>query len=284
MIRVDLHGPGSCGERVRSVGTHAGQAARNMAETIGIRRGNAVPLPSLHLASGPMAVPDSASPPAERAGNVRLQASLELAQEDVLFANSEELLRYLKNEGVKFVDVRFCDLPGVMQYFTVPVESFDENVFTDGLAFDGSSIRGFQQIHESDMLLLPDVTTAFIDPFRVEKTLALNFFIHDPFTREAYSPRPAQRGQEGRGLPGLQRHRGHRLLRRRGGVLHLRLDPPLDAAPTRRSTTSTRSRAAWNTGARATRRAATAVTSPATRAATSRSRRPTTTPTCATRW
>jgi glutamine synthetase len=108
----------------------------------------------------------------------------------VLFANQEELLRYLKNEDVKLVDVRFCDLPGVMQHFTVPVESFDEAVFTDGLAFDGSSIRGFQQIHESDMLLLPDTATAFVDPFRAEKTVALNFFIHDPFTREAYSRDP----------------------------------------------------------------------------------------------
>ena len=107
-----------------------------------------------------------------------------------MFANPEELLRYLENEDVKFVDVRFCDLPGVMQHFTVPVESFDENVFAEGLAFDGSSIRGFQQIHESDMLLLPDAATAFVDPFRVEKTLALNFFIHDPFTREAYSRDP----------------------------------------------------------------------------------------------
>ena len=107
-----------------------------------------------------------------------------------MFANPEELLRYLKNEGVKFVDVRFCDLPGVMQHFTVPVESFGEDVFANGLAFDGSSIRGFQQIHESDMLLLPDASTAFLDPFRANKTLALNFFIHDPFTREAYSRDP----------------------------------------------------------------------------------------------
>jgi len=107
-----------------------------------------------------------------------------------LFANSEDLLRYLSTEGVKFVDVRFCDLPGVMQHFNVPVESFDEAVFTGGLPFDGSSIRGFQQIHESDMLLLPDPATAFVDPFRAEKTLALNFFIHDPFTREAYSRDP----------------------------------------------------------------------------------------------
>jgi glutamine synthetase len=77
-----------------------------------------------------------------------------------------------------------------MQHFTVPVESFGPDVFTTGLAFDGSSIRGFQQIHESDMLLLPDASSAFVDPFRVEKTLALNFFIHDPFTREPYSRDP----------------------------------------------------------------------------------------------
>jgi glutamine synthetase len=107
-----------------------------------------------------------------------------------VFANPEELLRYLKDEDVKFVDVRFCDLPGVMQHFNTPVESFDDSVVTDGLAFDGSSIRGFQAIHESDMMLLPDVTTAFVDPFRVQKTLALNFFIHDPFTREPYSRDP----------------------------------------------------------------------------------------------
>ena len=107
-----------------------------------------------------------------------------------MFGNSEDLLTYLNTDGVKFVDVRFCDLPGVMQHFTVPVESFDADVFTDGLAFDGSSIRGFQQIHESDMLLLPDPATAFVDPFRTEKTLALNFFVHDPFTREPYSRDP----------------------------------------------------------------------------------------------
>src|SRR4051794_38898817 len=107
-----------------------------------------------------------------------------------VFANPEELLRYLDAEDVRFVDVRFCDLLGVMQHFTVPAVSFDERVFSDGVAFDGSSIRGFQQIHESDMLLLPDPSTAFLDPFRVQKTVALNFFIHDPFTREAYSRDP----------------------------------------------------------------------------------------------
>ncbi|MBX5447483.1 MAG: type I glutamate--ammonia ligase, partial [Acidothermus cellulolyticus] len=107
-----------------------------------------------------------------------------------MFRNADEVLAFIRDNDVKSVDVRFCDLPGIMQHFTVPAESFDESVFTDGLAFDGSSIRGFQAIHESDMQLLPDPTTAFIDPFRTEKTLAMNFFIHDPLTGEAYSRDP----------------------------------------------------------------------------------------------
>src|SRR5690606_41828674 len=98
--------------------------------------------------------------------------------------------RLITDEGVQFVDVRFCDLPGVMQHFTVPASTLDADVFEEGLAFDGSSIRGFQLIHESDMLLLPDPATARIDPFRKHKTLSLNFFVHDPFTREPYSRDP----------------------------------------------------------------------------------------------
>ena len=107
-----------------------------------------------------------------------------------MFQNSEELLKYIKDEGVEMVDVRFCDLPGIMQHFTVPVSSFDQSVFDDGLGFDGSSIRGFQAINESDMQLYPDPTTAYIDPFRPAKTLNVNFFIHDPITGEAYSRDP----------------------------------------------------------------------------------------------
>ncbi|HSS67735.1 MAG TPA: type I glutamate--ammonia ligase [Nocardioidaceae bacterium] len=107
-----------------------------------------------------------------------------------MFANSDELLKYIKDEGVAHVDVRFCDLPGIMQHFTVPISTFDQAVFDDGLMFDGSSIRGFQAIHESDMALFPDPTTAYLDPFRAEKTLVVNFFIHDPLTGEAYSRDP----------------------------------------------------------------------------------------------
>ncbi len=107
-----------------------------------------------------------------------------------MFANSDELLKYIEDASVEMVDVRFCDRPGVMQHFTVPVSSFDQSVFDDGLGFDGSSIRGFPAIHESDMQLFPDPTTAWVDPFRKAKTLIVNFFIHDPITGEAYSRDP----------------------------------------------------------------------------------------------
>src|SRR4051794_21379952 len=107
-----------------------------------------------------------------------------------MFTSGEEVLSFVSAEDVQFIDVRFCDLPGTMQHFTVPAESFDEKVFTDGLMFDGSSIRGFQEIHESDMQLLPDATTAYVDPFRERKTLNLTFFVHDPLTGEPYSRDP----------------------------------------------------------------------------------------------
>ena len=76
-----------------------------------------------------------------------------------MFNNQDEVFKYISDEGVKYVDVRFCDLPGQMQHFTVPASELNEGVFTDGLAFDGSSITGFQSINESDMTLLPDPAT-----------------------------------------------------------------------------------------------------------------------------
>ncbi|MEW2549933.1 type I glutamate--ammonia ligase [Streptomyces sp. NPDC047002] len=104
-----------------------------------------------------------------------------------MFQNADEAKKFISDEDVKFVDVRFCDLPGVMQHFTVPAKSFDPS---EELAFDGSSIRGFQAIHESDMALRADLLTARVDPFRRDKTLNINFFIHDPITGEAYSRDP----------------------------------------------------------------------------------------------
>ncbi len=107
-----------------------------------------------------------------------------------MFANGDELLKFVRDEGVEFVDVRFCDLPGVMQHFNVPAATVTAESLAEGLMFDGSSIRGFQAIHESDMKLVADPATAFVDPFRQAKTLAMNFSIVDPFTDEPYSRDP----------------------------------------------------------------------------------------------
>ena len=107
-----------------------------------------------------------------------------------MFQGADDLLAFVKDEGVEFIDIRFCDLPGIMQHFTVPVGTFGPEYFEDGVNFDGSSIRGFQKIHESDMALFPDPATAYLDPFRVAKTLCINFFVHDPLTKEPYSRDP----------------------------------------------------------------------------------------------
>jgi glutamine synthetase len=109
-----------------------------------------------------------------------------------MFSSSDEVLKYIADEGVEFVDVRFCDLPGIMQHFTMPAAAFDASAFEDGQMFDGSSIRGFQAIHESDMKLIPDPATAYIDPFRAAKTLVITHSIVDPFTSEPYSRDPRQ--------------------------------------------------------------------------------------------
>jgi glutamine synthetase len=101
-----------------------------------------------------------------------------------------EVIGLAKDEGVEIVDFRFCDLPGLMQHFSVPVSELTEDAFEDGYGFDGSSVRGFQEIQESDMILLPDPDTAVLDPFRQHKTLNLNCFVHDPLTLESYSRDP----------------------------------------------------------------------------------------------
>ena len=107
-----------------------------------------------------------------------------------MFQGADELLAYIEENDIETVDVRFCDLPGVMQHFTIPAEFLTRDIIEDGLSFDGSSIRGFQKIHESDMALLPDLSSAYADPFRKSKTLNMNWFVHDPITKEAYSRDP----------------------------------------------------------------------------------------------
>jgi glutamine synthetase len=105
-------------------------------------------------------------------------------------ATPSDVLKTISDEEVDIVDIRFCDLPGLMQHFSIPAHELSEDVFEDGLGFDGSSIRGFQEIQESDMLLIPDPDTAVIDPFTQHKTLNINCFVKDPVTGEAYSRDP----------------------------------------------------------------------------------------------
>ncbi|WP_067526205.1 type I glutamate--ammonia ligase [Nocardia uniformis] len=100
------------------------------------------------------------------------------------------ILDFIAAENVQYVDIRFCDVPGTQQHFSIPASMFGPELVADGVAFDGSSVRGFQAIHESDMLLLPDLRTARLDAFRAAKTLNINCFVHDPHTRIAYSRDP----------------------------------------------------------------------------------------------
>ncbi|HTZ62632.1 MAG TPA: type I glutamate--ammonia ligase [Solirubrobacteraceae bacterium] len=105
-------------------------------------------------------------------------------------AGAADVLAMAEKLGVKMVDLKFTDVPGTWQHMTLSISALEEDAFSDGLGFDGSSIRGFQQIAESDMLLLPDATTAKIDPFYAERTVSLICNIIDPITREAYSRDP----------------------------------------------------------------------------------------------
>jgi glutamine synthetase len=104
--------------------------------------------------------------------------------------NSADVMKAIKDHKVTMINVRFIDVPGISQQFTVPASVFEEDAFTDGLGFDGSSIRGFQAINQSDMLVIPDPTTAFLDPFFSEPTLVLTCNVEDPITRERYDRDP----------------------------------------------------------------------------------------------
>jgi len=102
----------------------------------------------------------------------------------------KEVLDMAKENGAKLVDLRFMDFPGLWQHFSVPIGELKESSFEDGFGFDGSSIRGWQPIHASDMLVIPDAATAKMDPFYQAPTLTLICDIADPVTREPYTRDP----------------------------------------------------------------------------------------------
>jgi glutamine synthetase len=103
----------------------------------------------------------------------------------------DDVLRLARERGARMVDLKFTDVPGTWQHFSVPLSALDESSFSEGIGFDGSSIRGFQQINESDMLLIPDPTTAILDPFTAEPTVSLVCDITQPgHMREPYTRDP----------------------------------------------------------------------------------------------
>lgn len=110
-----------------------------------------------------------------------------ITQSDI---SAMSVLSFAREQGVKIVDLRFVDLLGVWQHFSIPVGQLNEGVFEEGIGFDGSSIRGFQRIHESDMLLRPDPASAFIDPILEVPTLVMTCDVIDPSTMEPYPRDP----------------------------------------------------------------------------------------------
>jgi glutamine synthetase len=110
--------------------------------------------------------------------------------------NPREVMEFAKKNRVQVVDLKFVDLLGTWQHFSIPVEEMNEGLFKDGSGFDGSSIRGWKAIHNSDMLAVPDPATATLDPFAAAPTLSMVCTVMDPITREAYDRDPRNIAQK----------------------------------------------------------------------------------------
>ncbi|MDQ7817793.1 MAG: type I glutamate--ammonia ligase [Melioribacteraceae bacterium] len=108
----------------------------------------------------------------------------------------QEILSYIKSNKIQFVDFKFMDFPGQWQHFTIPSSELKADSFEDGFGFDGSSIRGWKSIHESDMLLIPDAETMFFDPFIEAPTISLICDVYEPATKEKYDRCPRNIAQK----------------------------------------------------------------------------------------
>ncbi len=108
----------------------------------------------------------------------------------------DNVLAYVKANKIRFIDFKFMDFPGQWQHFTVPVSQFDAGSFENGFGFDGSSIRGWKAINESDMLIIPDPETMFLDPFISAPTISLICDVYEPATKEKYSRCPRNIAQK----------------------------------------------------------------------------------------
>src|SRR5262245_19003475 len=146
------------------------------------------PAPEQHrlIGSGRLSLLAAAHPAATRARD-----ALDSARGGMMSTKSPgDVLAIAKERGVQIVDLRFDDLLGTWQHSSLPARELVLDLFDEGIGFDGSSIRGFQEIHESDMLLIADATTAFVDPILQVPTLSVICDIFDPITRQPYSRDP----------------------------------------------------------------------------------------------
>src|SRR5438067_1799896 len=142
-------------------------------------------------------------------------------------ASPADVVRKAKEAGVQVVDLRFTDLPGTWQHFSIPLKELSEELFAEGIGFDGSSIRGFQAINESDMLLFPDPASAFVDPCLEVPTLSLTCDVSDPVTGQRYSRDPryvAQKAEQYLVVVRSPPRSRHALLHRDVGAVQLLRD------------------------------------------------------------
>jgi len=111
-------------------------------------------------------------------------------------SNADKVLNFVKTNKIKFIDFKFMDFPGQWQHFSVPSAQLEKDSFEDGFGFDGSSIRGWKAINESDMLLIPDPNTMFVDPFIEAPTISMICDIYEPATKEKYERCPRNIAQK----------------------------------------------------------------------------------------
>src|SRR5437867_8836879 len=100
------------------------------------------------------------------------------------------VLEFVKKNNVKLLDLRFTDLPGLWHHVSYPIDQLSEDSFEEGFGMDGSSIRGWAAIHESDMLLIPDASTYMLDPFTEAPKMVMVCDVTDPLTKQRYDPDP----------------------------------------------------------------------------------------------
>ena len=123
----------------------------------------------------------------------------------------QKLLERIKEEEIEYVDFRFTDPKGKWQHLSHHADTVDEDLLTDGVMFDGSSIAGWKAINESDMILMPDLDTVTIDPFSAQPQLIVTCDILEPSTGQPYGRDPALDREKGHQLSAKHRHWGSRL-------------------------------------------------------------------------